>query len=194
MTPRGANRCPGLTLIEVLVSSAVLLLLSTILLRIYDVSRSAYVTGSGHLALQQKARQTLQRLSSRLTQAIPASDAQDAVFTENDEEPRVTGPLDSKVVYTIPADPFDPRAPIYRKKWILYRHDTRMVTTNADNPGDPDLVLARDVDWLELRVLPPNAVRMTVVTRTTVRGTGGHDKVQDYRLQTVIQIPYYATR
>jgi len=188
------RRNPGLTLIEVLVSTAVLLLLSTILLRIYDVSRSAYVTGTGRLALQQRARQTLQRLSSRLTQAIPASVDQDAVFVKNDEEPKVNNALDSKVVYTIPADPFDPRAPVYRKKWILYRHDTRMVTTNADNPADPDLVLARNVDWLELKVLPPNAVRMTVVTRSTTRGTGGADKVQDYRLQTVIQIPYYATR
>lgn len=184
----------GLTLAEILVSMAILSLLSLVLLRIYDVSRAAYATGVGRLGLQQKARQTVQRLASRLTQAIPASDTQDAVFTENAEDPKVTDPLDSKVVYTIPARPFDPRAPVYRKKWILYRHVTGLVTTNADNPADPDLVLARDVDWLELTVLPPNAVRITVVTRSKARTVAGGQREQDYRLQTVIQIPYYATR
>jgi len=61
MTPR--TRQPGLTLVEVVISTAILALLGMILARIYVASQSAYSTGTGRVALQQRARQTMQRLT-----------------------------------------------------------------------------------------------------------------------------------
>lgn len=182
-------RRPGMTLVEVMISTAILALLGIVLAQIYVASQAAYSTGTGRVALQQKARRTMQRLTPRLIQAIPATDTQNAIYN-----PEGLPPMTSKVVYTVPAEPFDPRSPSYREKWILFEQSTGLVTTNADEEGQADLVLARDIHWLGLEVLSPNSVRITVVVQAPLRDVGGNTRDQEYRLQTTILIPYYATR
>jgi hypothetical protein len=182
-------RRPGLTLVEVTISTALLALLGLILARIYVASQAAYSTGTGRVALQQKARQAMQRLTPRLIQAVPASDTQDAIYTPDD-----LPPMTSQVVYTIPSEPFDPRSPTYREKWIRFEQSTGLITTNADTPGEADLVLARGIHWLGLEVLSPNSVKITVVVQAPLRDVGGNTRDQEYRVQTTVMIPYYATR
>ena len=182
-------RRAGLTLVEVMISTVLLALLGLVLAQIYVASQAAYSTGTGRVALQQKARQTIQRLTPRLIQAIPASDTQDAIYT-----PDNLPPMTSQVVYTIPAEPFDPRFPIYREKWIRFEQSTGLITSNADTPGEADLVLASGIHWLGLEVLTPNSVQITVVVKAPLRDAGGNTRDQEYRVQTTVMIPYYATR
>lgn len=183
------GRSLGLTLVEVLVGAAILGLLGVILAHLYDVSSGAYATGAGRVALQQRARQVVQRVAAHLVQAVPPTGAQDALYS-----PDRLPPMTSKVVYTVPSEPFDPRAPAYRERWISFEQSTGLVTADAETPGEADQVLARDISWLGLEVIPPASLKVTVVVQAPVRTAGGGTRDQEFRLQTVVQIPYYSTR
>lgn len=194
------RRPAGLTLVEVLVSLAVLGVLSLALLRIYDVSRTAYATGTGRLTLQQAARQLVSRIGPQLVAAVPPSEVEEAIYAPE------AGSSASSIVFSVPQEPFDPRNPGFRKLRIGQRPDGAVVLDpNTILVESDDQVLARPlvdsrgnqvfkVDKLEFSVLSRNVVKISLDVSGQARGAQNKMMTQTLHLESLVQLPVYTTR
>lgn len=191
------SRRLGMTLVEVLVSMAVLGLLGLALVRIFDVSRTAYATGTGRVALQDRARTAVQRVSQQLTSAIPPGNATSAV--SRPAAPAEPDPAESPlpyIVFHVPADPFDPRDPQYQEMRILHQPSSKTLVRDRNTPGDPtdDQTFVRHVDHVTFQQPRANEIALKVRVYGEVRGADNRTRMQDFRLETVVQIPSNATK
>lgn len=188
---RARTRARGLTLIEVLVSTVILTVLGVALTRVYDLSRVSYATGVGRVALQQRARIAVQRLTPRLVRAIPPTETSPAISS-----PAPLDPATSEISYSIPAEDLDPRSPTYRTERLYFQASSGRLFLDPGTSANPvdDLLLARDLDQVLFEVLSQNAVRLTVKVRGKVRTADNRSRDQEFRLQTVVQIPFYTTK
>jgi len=177
----------GMTLLETMISVALLGLLGVILMQIYDVSRTAYASGTGQIALQQKARVLMERISPLLVRALPPDQSLPAILSP------AAGDAADTIVFSVPAPDFNPRHPIYSQARIR-REDDRSVVLDANTPlvTEDDRVLGRDIERLRFAVVARNVVRVTVDVYGTARGASNQDKVQRYTLDGLVQIPYYS--
>ena len=197
---RGASRS-GLTLVETLVAMAVLSLLGLSLLRTYDICRQAYAVSTGRMEVQHKARITLQRVTPLLFSAIPPSESAPALVSPS----VAAGPV-STIIYNVPVQPVDVRNPTYRQERIWFTAPAPAVgqpgrlTVDPNTPGysNDDRVLVEQVQLVSFQVLSDRAVRVTVEawspwnpwTPSKPNALPDHT----YTLQTVVQLPFYATR
>lgn len=181
------KRRPGLTLVEMLVSMALLGVLGVALARIYDVSRTAYASGTGTIALQQRARILMERITPLVVSALPPTGSDAAIAS-----PPPDGSLASTLIFYIPARNFDARNPQYTRARIRQETDgTVKLDRDTANPDD-DRVLARDIKKLQFAVVAQNVVRVSIEVYGTTRGAANRDKAQYYLLETLVQIPYYS--
>lgn len=191
------KRAPGMTLMEVLISLGILGLLGLILVRIFDVSRTAYATGTGRVALQQRARTAVQRISQQLTSAIPPGNASSAVSRpEPPVEPNPAEPPLPFIVFHVPVDAFDPRDPKYQEVRLLHQPSSKTVIRDRNTPGDPsdDQTFVRQVDHVTFQQPRANEIQLKVKVYGQVRGADNRERLQDYHLETVVQIPANATK
>lgn len=181
------RRRAGLTLIEMLTSLAILGVLGLALVRIYDVSRTAYATGTSTIALQQRARILMERIQPLVVSALPPNASVAAV-----ETPPSDGSISSTLVFHVPAPDFNPRTPTYAKARIAHRSDGTVVLDGDTASASDDRVLARDIRRLDFAAVSQNVVRVSIEVYGTSRGATNRDKAQYYLLDTLIQIPYYS--
>ncbi|MBM3776041.1 MAG: hypothetical protein FJW37_12900 [Acidobacteria bacterium] len=177
----------GLSLAETLLSVAIIAILGGVLIMLYNSAYQAYYTGTTHLALQQRARTTMQRISLELKNAIQPSESGQAV-----EAPGM-GATASEVVFNRPAasfEKFDPRAPVYAKRRV--RFSNRRVLLDDNGLGAiPEELLGRDIEACEFKHVAANAVRVTLKLKGQIRGEEGVREVP-YEIISDVQIPYYA--
>jgi len=180
------HRPPGMTLIETLISVALLGLLGLILVQIYDVSRAAFSSSTGQIALQQKARVLMERIAPLLVHALPPDESIPAIISP------AAGDASDTIVFSVPAPDFDPRHPTYSEERIRREAD-RSVVLDPNTPStSDDRVLGRDIERLRFAVVARNVVRVTVDVYGTARGASSRDKLQRYTLDGLVQIPYYS--
>ncbi|MBM3464424.1 MAG: prepilin-type N-terminal cleavage/methylation domain-containing protein [Planctomycetes bacterium] len=203
----------GMSLIELLVSLTVLALLGTALAQIYQTAQTAFLSGGGRIALQQRARETLRRLTPYVSCAVPAAEGAEAVTAP----PVTPSPTPNTVLeYTSPMDllggaPVDPRAPVSRKYRICFAEDPRYPTVTGTKPkiwlaqigteipSDNAAIIGKRVlaDQIDgFKVIRPtvNSVEITVTKNGTVKTARFQDRTISVSLKTSVQIPYYATR
>jgi len=182
-------RPPALTLAETLISSAIMALLSLVLLQIYTVSQHAYSRGSGQIALQQRARTLMEVVTPLVLSAVPPNDASLAVFSADS----------ASLAFYVPDKDFHPRSPKYVLVGIYHNDLDRTVrlvnsatpTTNQDEMFR-SRELARDIYDLRFALPKVNTVDITVDVREPSRTAGGHTDEQTYLMRGLIQIPYYS--
>lgn len=181
------RRKRGLTLVEMLTSMALLGILGVALARIYDVSRTAYASGTSTIALQQRARILMERITPLLVSALPPNGTEGAIAA-----PPPNGSVSPAIVFNIPARNFNPRIPAYTRARIVHAADgTVTLDRDTADPSD-DRILARDIKKLQFAAVAQNVVRVSIEVYGTSRGAANRDKAQYYLLETLVQIPYYS--
>jgi prepilin-type N-terminal cleavage/methylation domain-containing protein len=184
-----APRPDGMTLAETLVSLAILAVLGLVLLQIYTASHQAYGRGTGQIALQQKARFLMEKMTPLLLSAAPPHDGAKALYS----------PDQASLIFYVPDKDFQPRNPQYVRVG-LYHNDVDQ-TVWLENSVTPyskqdemfrSRELARDIYDLRLGVPTDNTVRVTIEIHQKTRAAGGDQDVQEYILENLVQIPYYS--
>ena len=177
----------GMTLAETLVSLAIMAILGLILVQIYDVSRQAYSKGTAQLAVQQKARILMDRLSSLVLSATPPDEESKALYSSTP----------SSLVFYVPDKDFNPRSPTYTRIGIYHQDTTvRLVNSILEENYQEEAFRTRDLayDIYDLRFGLPsdNVVKILINVYGTSRTAGNEDALQRYTLEGLVQIPYYS--
>jgi len=195
----------GLSLVELLISLTVLLVLGTAMVQIYQVAQTAFQTGGGRIAMQQRARETLRRVVPYLSSAVPASEGAQAVAVPELDN------TESFVLFTSPMDwidgtAMDPRTPTFRTYKIWFRVDDQDLTSGEKklwlyrvSTTDPNVIEARralgkKLENVTFKRVTENCVQIEVTAKESVRAANFQTRDVTVILKTGVQIPYYALR
>lgn len=187
----------GLSLIELLVTTGIVSLLSLLLLEFFLSSRKVTEHGAAHTALQQSCRHLLNRLSTLVVSACAPNDTQDGI-------PRPAlgdGPANELWFYS-PDDlfgnaAFDPRNPTFHFYRVV-RDGPKVMLEKLQDDGTPMVTppprqLALTVDQLEFERPQLGLVRVRVSARGQVRGARREIPLST-ELQTTLSVPYYTSQ
>lgn len=166
------SREAGLSAGELIVSMAMLVLLSLFLTRIYGVSLNAFQAGSRRVLLARRARLALEAVAPLLAGAVPSRPGQPALYV-----PAIGKWAHRAVISTGVVGPRNSIS--YVRRVIDFDLRTGRVTLRH---GDASRVLARHLRRLEFHRLDRGCVRVRVV----VSAASGRDVVS---LQRTVEIP-----
>lgn len=185
----------GLSLLEVLVAMAIMGVISTALLRVYDMTVNTMRQGSGHLALQQRVRESVRRMQPLLTTAMPPNTTQEAIYA-----PPLLGPASPSIRWSTPEDlltnvPADPRSPTWRLYELSFDSGTGEIVLRQIAPAvpNPTKVVGRQLASVAFEHLSLNSVRVVVRGDEPIRRAGGKTTSSSYQVETLVQIPYYTS-
>lgn len=195
---RAARASRGFTVAEMMVSLAVLGVLSLALAEVYHVSYTVFDNGSGRIVLEQRTREALRRVGPLLSGAVPPTENQDAIIV-----PAIGNSASSVDFYTaedlLGATVFDPRNPAYlmfRIGWdgggnlVLWRLDAARNALSTPRPR----VLARGLSGVRMTRTSLDAVTVQLTASTSVRTGRLQQRTVTYSLNAMVQLPYYGSR
>lgn len=191
------QRQNGFSLAEVLVSMAILALISTTMVELYQMSVNTLRQGGSRIDLQQRTREPIRRVTPLLSTAIPPSATQEAIYA-----PLTAAPAAPAVQWSSTEDlfgnvPVDPRAPTFRLYELNFNSGTGELVLNQIQPplpaGVQPRVVARNLAAVSFEHLSLNSIRMTVRCDELIRRAGGERTNSSFTVDTMIQIPYYTS-
>jgi prepilin-type N-terminal cleavage/methylation domain-containing protein len=185
----------GLSLLEVLVAMVLLGMVSTALLRVYDMTVNTLRQGTGHLDLQQRVRESVRRMQPLLTTAMPPNTTQEAIYA-----PALLAPPAASIRWSTPEDlltnvPVDPRAPTWRLYEMSFNVGTGDLSLTQISPATPNptKVVGRKLAAVSFEHLSLNSIRIIARGDERIRRAGGKTTVSSYQVETLVQIPYYTS-
>lgn len=178
----------GLSLAEVLVAMGVMGLLSLALMNVFGVTMTTVRHGEGHLAMQQKARETMRRLEPILSTAIPPTTTQEAIYA-----PTMGNTLPS-VQWSSTEDlfgnaPIVPRAPDFYLYEIIFNAGT-LTMRRIDPPLADSRILGTNLTAVSFQRISLYTLRVQIEVQEQVRRAAGARETMSHRLETLIQLPY----
>ncbi|MCA9794066.1 MAG: hypothetical protein KC910_19795 [Candidatus Eremiobacteraeota bacterium] len=187
----------GLTLLEVVIGSAIMLVLTGLLIMIFHTSGSAFRRGSTRMHAQQQAREVVRRATPLVMSAVPPSPLEEAIYLP------VVGDIDTSLEFYSADDLLNPPASLNPRlvSYHLYRLSHASATKEvwlqelaapARTPLGAGQLLARHVEECDFERLDVNMVRLRVMTREPVRTAVGKQEDLDVERSSVIALPYYA--
>lgn len=110
----------GFSLLELLVASAIMLGLSTVMIALFASSKQTMIHGSNKLAIQQMARYSMNRILPYLQTLVPLTDTTKPILAMDNDSTKGIGSTGRSISFatthdflTYPEPAFLPRSPVY---------------------------------------------------------------------------------
>ena len=189
----------GVSLVEVLVVTGLMTLLTLILTEIYFASYKVFEHGSAHTDIQQRCRETVNRIVPLIMGASEPALTQDAVYLPDN----VDASRGSELWFYSPDDLFgnavyDPRNPVfyfYRVRQLsgdVVLEKLAMNGTTLASP--PPRVLGKAMGDLTFERIDTGLVQIEVAASAKVRGAVNRERTIDTKLRTTVSIPFYTSQ
>lgn len=195
----------GLTLIELVVCMGILIMLSVMLAAIWGNSYSVFRRGTTRLAVTQRAREVIRRITPMVMCAKAPNEISAAVTepaTSDDGSIVSSTALDFVTAddILVPMAPVNARSPVHYRFRISYDPDRTVrirelnLTSGAPLGGpDDERILAYNIEELLFERLSLNLVRVRVVTTDTIRNSVNQEEEIRVERSAVLSIPYYSS-
>lgn len=175
----------GFTLFEMLVSTAIMLLMGLLLLGIYRQSHRAYRHGSAHLTTQEEARMVLMKITQALRQATPPSPLDPAVSSPPVGQTASTATFFQPV--SVLGGGFDPRNPAYREMALRWREN--QVELYEVGSASPAELLSRQVSSVSFQRTADTSLKVVVTQREVIRDARGSAQTIQSQAEATLYFP-----
>lgn len=166
----------GLTRIELVVSLAILGLLSAFLVNMYGVSLSDFQAGGNRVVSQRHARRAMAAIAPVITSAVPAAAGEPAIYTP------AVGVWSQHLEFS--SGEMRPEGPVYTRSVLRFDPRERAVVLEQ---GGKSTILAQPVERLDVQRPDPHSVHV----RLLVEGVAGSRTPAELTLQIPSTLPGY---
>lgn len=184
----------ALSLTEVLMTVMLLSVLSLVLVAVFTGSVSVFRLGSSRVDMHHRARETLRRIEDLAVTAIPPPPPAEAIY----EPTAAAGPelqfFSGHEFFADEAAPYDPLTGDNLRLYSVLGLNGEVVLTRLQPLPQLSRVLARHIYSLEFERQGLGLVEARVHVRDSIRRTTGQTESLDYRLGSLIEVPYYGFR
>lgn len=168
----------GLTLVETLITTLLLVLTVVALYTLLELGYNTYWSNRAYLDAQESARLVIGYVAPNLMEAVPHLPTIPAVSL-----PNITQPISSDLIFNRALHPFDPLRPQYEQVRYVYNSSTHQVDLYVN--GQKTRSIGRNVKDFKVRRISDILYEITVTTEVSAGR-----RTLSYTLNTSVHLPY----
>lgn len=177
------------TLIEIMVATSILTLLSVVFALLFAQVRTSAQGGGARIEIRGIHRQAQQRLTLVLRSAIPPNELDPAIAFPppggEDEECRFYAPVN----ILEPHLPFEPRTPDYPLFRVRLPSSPGPILVGRVDGSGAEQRIGRGFKTLTFHRADESTVAIRLMSEMTVRGAAGSEKVIEETSESLVRVP-----